>query len=129
MLYGTKRQSRATIGTDFPANADPMIALSSSTLGKRHLDIAFVMWLLGVLGGAAVGMAFSHMGYDGEGLALALTWLVNLGVAWHLANAAQAQGRRRWLWGMLAAIWPAASMGVCSFLNFSRWFGWSKPPA
>jgi hypothetical protein len=106
-----------------------MIDPASASLGKRHLDIAAVMWLLGVLGGAAVGVALSHMGYDGEGLALALTWLVNLGVAWHLANAAHAQGRRRWLWGMLAAIWPAASMGACSFLNFSRWFGWSKPPA
>lgn len=96
-----------------------MNTLSLAARAGRHLDLAIGMWLLGVFGSAAVGLVLSEAGVA-EGLVIGLALVVNLGVAWHLAKAAQAQGRRPWLWGLIAALCPATSMGVWSFLNFSR---------
>ena len=65
---------------------------------ETNLRRAGYVLLAEVLGGVALGMLLSHLGYGIEA-AILLVWVANLPAAWFLARAARLQGRNAWLTG------------------------------
>lgn len=73
-----------------------------------HLGRAGSLLMIEVLGAAALGLALSRLGFN-TSLAFVAAWLVNLGVAWYIAQAARALGRSALGYGLISALAPAAA--------------------
>jgi hypothetical protein len=79
-----------------------------------HLGRAGSLLMVEVVGGFAVGMVLSRIGWNPD-LAVVAMWLVNLVVAWFLAQAARALGRSALGYGLFSALAP-----------FTAFYGWFK---
>ena len=73
-----------------------------------HLGRAGTLLVVEVLGAAALGLALSRLGFSTD-LAYVAAWLVNLGAAWYIAQAARALNRSALGYGLFSALAPAAA--------------------
>jgi len=74
---------------------------------EKNLGRAGVLFSLVVLGAVALSFVLTELGSDAS-VAILLVWAAMPLVAWFMSNAARAQGRNRWLYGLASLLPPLA---------------------
>lgn len=74
-----------------------------------HLGRAGTLLVVELIGLVAMSMVLSWIGL-GSDLAVVAVWLVNLGVAWFLAQAARSLGRSALGYGLFSALAPVTAI-------------------
>jgi small multidrug resistance pump len=74
-----------------------------------HLGRAGTLLVVELIGLVAMSMVLSWIGLESD-LAVVAVWLVNLGVAWFLAQAARSLGRSALGYGLFSALAPVTAI-------------------
>jgi small multidrug resistance pump len=74
-----------------------------------HLGRAGTLLIVELVGLVALSMVLSRIGLEPD-LAVIAVWLVNLGVAWFLAQAARSLGRSALGYGLFSALAPITAI-------------------